>query len=801
MSPPDQPLHSSLIKLAASLDSHSATVLVDSGATTNFIDEAYVQRHSIATEPTQQVQTITLGDGSQRRTDRITLPLEVRIDTYTDRIRFVIVPLAGCDAVLGMPWLQSHNPVIDWRAQSIDVGQHQIRPTRYRDACNVLASVAIPPSSSSSASVVSVSVSVSVPSRLRPCRHCLKISTYCLHSSSSGVSESYPCPCPVLSLSLSLPPCLCRRPSRARPTPTPVILSRHQLVKAAKEDGAQLFLAYIQHDSQIQRSNIDRPDESSAEVQNIKLPLLRMFADVFPADLPSELPPRRDVDHRIELEQGASPPSRPTYRLSPSELDVLRKQLDDLMAHKFIQPSQSPYGAPVLFVKKKDGELRMCVDYRALNKITIKNKYPLPRIDELLDRLHGARWFSKIDLRSGYHQVRIHPDDVAKTAFRTRYGHFEFLVLPFGLTNAPATFMHLMQQIFRPHLDSFVIVFLDDILIYSKTLDEHKTHVETVLQLLRENKLYAKQSKCEFFRSSVSFLGHVVSADGVGMEADKVKAVRDWPIPTSVHDIRSFLGLAGYYRRFVRNFSAIAAPLSDLVRHDRKWEWTEVQQQAFDALKSALTNGPTLLTPDETLPYVVKTDASGFAIGAELCQDQGKGLQPIAYLSKKMNAAERNYPVHEQELLAVVCALREWRHYLHGQPFTVLTDHNSLQHLHTQPHLSRRQIRWTEFLAEFQFKISYQKGKDNVVADALSRRKDHASESVGQLAAVAAISSAQPSDATDRYQASVSSRSSLCRHTTQSSCSSHVCRARWRHLQGSTSVCACRSVPQDPTVS
>ena len=223
----------------------------------------------------------------------------------------------------------------------------------------------------------------------------------------------------------------------------------------------------------------DRPDESDSNVAADRLaaPVLASYADVFPSDLPAGLPPQRDVDHRIELEPGAVPPSRPTYRLSPAELDELRKQLADLETHGFIQPSKSPFGAPVLFVKKKGGELRMCIDYRALNKITIKNKYPLPRVDELFDRLHGAQYFSKIDLRSGYHQVRIDPADVPKTAFRTRYGHYEFLVLPFGLTNAPATFMHLMQQVFRPYLDDFVIVFLDDILIYSKTLEEHKKHV------------------------------------------------------------------------------------------------------------------------------------------------------------------------------------------------------------------------------------------------------------------------------------------------------------------------------------
>jgi hypothetical protein len=452
--------------------------------------------------------------------------------------------------------------------------------------------------------------------------------------------------------------------------------------------------------------------------------LLAEFADVFPDQLPSELPPRRDVDHRIELTQNSPPAARGMYRMSPGELDELKAQLKELLESGFIQPSKSPFGASVLFVKKKDGSMRMCVDYRDLNRITIKNRYPLPRVEELFDRLRGAKFFSKIDLRSGYHQVRIHPDDVPKTAFRTRYGHFEFLVLPFGLTNAPATFMHLMQSIFGPHLDVFVIVFLDDILIFSKTENEHKQHVRKVLELLRKHKLFAKKSKCEFFQQSVSFLGHVVSAEGISMEQDKVKAITDWPRPKSSTEVRSFLGLAGYYRRFVQGFSRIASPLTELLHNDHKFEWNQEQQQSFDVLKQAISSGPVLIIPDESKPYVVTTDASGFAVGATLAQDQGKGLQPIAFLSHKMQESERNYPVHEQELLAIIFALKEWRHYLHGRKFRVITDHQSLRYLSTQPNLSRRQVRWTEFLAQFDFEVEYKEGKANVVADALSRRAD-----------------------------------------------------------------------------
>ena len=479
----------------------------------------------------------------------------------------------------------------------------------------------------------------------------------------------------------------------------------------------------------------DSSDQTSARVSTLK-----EFSDVFPSELPEGLPPRRDIDHKIELIPGSAPTNRPTYRMSPTELDELKKQLDELIKAGFIQPSKSPFGAPILFVKKKDGTMRMCIDYRALNGITIKNSYPLPRIDELFDRLHGAKVFSKIDLRSGYHQIRITDEDVHKTAFRSRYGHFEFLVLPFGLTNAPATFMHLMHSIFRPFLDKFALVFLDDILIYSKNMIEHKDHVRQVLELLRKNKLYAKESKCELFKDRVEFLGHIVDAKGIHMMSDKIDAVTGWPTLTSVADVRSFLGTVGYYRKFVHMFSDIAAPLSELLKKEQPFQWGDRQQKAFDQLKKAVSQQPVLILPDPTKPYVVTTDASGFAIGAWLGQDQlGEGsLQPIAYLSKKMSSAECNYPVHEQELLAIVLALKEWRHHLSGASFTVrvVTDHKSLIHLQSQPHLSPRQRRWQEFLQEFNFIIEYQEGKHNAVADGLSRRPDHKSSDVMTIAAV-----------------------------------------------------------------
>lgn len=476
-------------------------------------------------------------------------------------------------------------------------------------------------------------------------------------------------------------------------------------------------------DSEKETNETEKSKEESEHI-------MQEYDDVFPEELPAHLPISRPIDHRIELIPGSIPPSRSMYRMSPKEIDEIKKQLTELLEKGLVQPSKSPFGAPILMVKKKDGTLRMCIDYRALNAITIKNRYPLPRVDELFDRLQGAKYFSKIDLRSGYWQIRIHPEDVSKTAFRTRYGHFEWLVLPMGLTNAPATFMHLMHEIFRPFLDDFVIVFLDDILIYSKNLIDHRRHLRTVLDVLRQHKLYAKKSKCDFFRDHIEFLGHRIDREGIHMMDDKVTAIREWPTPKSIDDIRCFLGTIGYYRKFIKNFSKIAAPMNELLKKDKSFIWSEVEENAFRNLIEATITAPTLILPDPKLPYVLTADACGYGIGASLMQDQGRGLQPIAFMSKKLSAAELKYPNHERELLALYRALKEWRHYVYGSEFTLRTDHRNLIWLCNQKHLSSRQAHWIQFFQEFQgvLPIEYYAGKLNQVADGLSRRPDHQPE-------------------------------------------------------------------------
>ena len=463
---PNEPL----IKLQGTLCGKPATLLLDCGASGDFVSSRFIAQHALSTLPASSSRAVKLADGSIHSSAHVLAAAPLTISSLSDSLTLTVLPLAGYDAILGMPWLKRHNPHIDWRSQAVTLPSLAARQAAVLHALT--------------------HTDMYTP-------------THVPNTESHHVNTLSPCP--VLA------------------TPTVQLVTAKQLARLARHETLQvMFVKLVDDTDGVHDAVLHAVDVTPTPQHPAAAALLKEFSDVFTNGLPNGLPPSRSIEHRIELEAGAQPPSRPTFRMSPKELDELKKQLDELSAKGLIQPSKSPYGAPVLFVKKKDGSVRMCVDYRALNKQTIKNKYPLPRIEELLDRLHGAKCFTGLDLVNGYYQVRIAEGDVAKTAFRTRYGHYEFLVMPFGLTNAPATFMHLMHDLFGPLLDRFVIVFLDDILIFSKTPEEHAQHVREVLQILRKAKLYAKLSKCEFFQSSISFLGHVVSADGISMQADKV---------------------------------------------------------------------------------------------------------------------------------------------------------------------------------------------------------------------------------------------------------------------------------------
>ncbi|GJU23989.1 putative reverse transcriptase domain-containing protein [Tanacetum coccineum] len=433
------------------------------------------------------------------------------------------------------------------------------------------------------------------------------------------------------------------------------------------EKGFPIFLAHV----------TTKEVEDESEKKRLEdVPIVQDFPEVFPEDLPG-LPPTRQVEFQIDLVPGAAPVARAPYRLAPSEMKELSEQLKELSDKGFIRPSSSPWGAPVLFVKKKDGSFRMCIDYRELNKLTVKNRYPLPRIDDLFDQLQGSSVYSKIDLRSGYHQLRVREEDIPKTAFRTRYGHYEFQVMPFGLTNAPAVFMDLMNRVCKPYLDKFVIVFIDDILIYSKNKQEHEEHLKLILELLKKEELYAKFSKCEFWIPKVQFLGHVIDSEGIHVDLAKIESIKDWTSPKSPTEIRQFLGLAGYYRRFIEGFSKIAKPMTKLTQKKVKFVWGDKQEAAFQLLKQKLCSAPILALPEGSEDFIAYCDASKKGLGAVLMQRE----KVISYASRQLKIHEKNYTTHDLELGAVVFALKIWRHYLYGTKCTVFTDHKSLQHL------------------------------------------------------------------------------------------------------------------------
>ncbi|GJR31998.1 putative reverse transcriptase domain-containing protein [Tanacetum coccineum] len=354
------------------------------------------------------------------------------------------------------------------------------------------------------------------------------------------------------------------------------------------ERGFPIFLAHV---------TAKEVEDKSEKKRLEDVPIVQDFPEVFPEDLPG-LPPTRQVEFQIDLVPGDAPVARAPYRLAPSEMKELSEQLKELSDKGFIRPSSSPWGAPVLFVKKKDGSFRMCIDYRELNKLTVKNRYPLPRIDDLFDQLQGSSVYSKIDLRSGYHQLRVREEDIPKTAFRTRYGHYEFQVMPFGLTNAPAVFMDLMNRVCKPYLDKFMIVFIDDILIYSKNKKEHKEHLKQILELLKKEELYAKFSKCEFWIPKVQFLGHVIDSEGIHVDPAKIESIKDWTSPKSPTEIRQFLGLAGYYRRFIEGFSKIVKPMTKLTQKKVKFELGDKEEAAFQLLKQKLCSAPILALPE-----------------------------------------------------------------------------------------------------------------------------------------------------------------------------------------------------------
>ncbi|KAG8067900.1 hypothetical protein GUJ93_ZPchr0005g15565 [Zizania palustris] len=477
---------------------------------------------------------------------------------------------------------------------------------------------------------------------------------------------------------------------------------------------------------------ISKPDTEGnipSEIQRI----IADFEDLFEA--PMGLPPKRYCDHRIPLIEGSPPINVRPYRYNPAQKDEIERQVKEMLQNGVIQHSTSAFSSPALLVRKKDGTWRMVIDYRRLNDVTIKSKYPLPVIDELLDELHGSKYFSKLDLRSGYHQIRLVEGEEYKTAFQTHTGHYEYRVMSFGLTGAPGTFQGAMNNTLAPVLRKYALVFFDDILVYSPDLYSHAQHLRHVLKLLREHQWKVKLSKCSFGQSSLSYLGYTISSDGVSTDPSKVQAIVDWPRPETVKKLRGFLGLAGYYRKFVRNFGIISKPLTTLLKKDVEFNWTPAAESAFIALKQALVTSPVLALPDFSKQFVLETDASEVGIGAVLSQEG----HPIAFVSRALGKRTRGLSTYEKECLAILLAIDHWRSYLQHGAFLIYTDHRSLTHLSEQKLTTALQHKAFTKLLGMQYTLCYKKGVANSAADALSRR-DNSGEP-----ALALVSSCKPS--------------------------------------------------------
>jgi transposase InsO family protein len=732
-----------LLRFRGYVHKQPVTILFDPCATDNFISKTFTDRLHL--KGIYKSGHVEMGNGTLEYTPG-NITLTSQVEGYIDTIDFCIMNLsAKHDAILGKPWFYAMNPDIDWQNDTISF-KYRNTTFFFNREKNAISNIAITKTTNNS-NLLSTRINCK---ELEISSEANKKSNMSTIPNISNTTTNPTNPNGNL-LTINKIPCAIEKAQNAKLESPKHEIKLQRISKFGNEitesksntetnDVARFISKRELHS--IERNLENRPDEVLfgiyvKELVNLELSsnnsiiaddalkaLIEEYADVFPDELPAGLPPERHVEHTIPLKSDTEPPAQKLYRLSFKEMAELKEQLAELVEKGWIRPSTSPYGAPVLFALKKDNSLRLCIDYRALNTITIKNRYPLPNTADLFDQLQGAKIFSKIDLRSGYHQIRIAEEDIEKTAFRTRYGHFEFLVMPFGLTSAPATFMTLMNDIFRDVTDQFVVIFIDDILIYSESIEEHRKHVKVVLDRLRQNRLYAKQSKCEFAKTAIEFLGHFVSDRGLQVDPRKIQTIIDWPTPSEPHDIQCFMGLANYYRRFIDKFAHKAANLNRLLHKNVPWKWTSIEQRAFNDLKNALTTTPVLLLPDPDKRFTLFFDAASTnAIGGILCQSDDNGnLHPVAYESRQLTNSELNYGVHEQELLAFVHCLKKWRHYLDAQPFTVYTDNRSLETLKTNTNLSKRQIRWLELFQSYQFDIHHIPREKNTAADALSKK-------------------------------------------------------------------------------
>ena len=607
----------------------SSYAMLDTGAEgKRFIDKEWAEDQGLALLPLRKPIRLETFDGQEAESGPIThyVQMHMRINDHQEkRASFLVTQLAHYPVVLGLPWLKIHDPRIGFAEHTV------LFDSKYcQEHCNV----------------------PTRPAKIRALHDILqKTRPKHLPGRPEGLKHR-----DIAAISMSACCAYARRSYR-------------------------LFTVTIED---IEAALNPTPDD---EDLTTKLPPeFRDFADVFSPKEAERLPPHRPYDHDIKLQDGKVPPFGPLYPMSREELKVLKEWIEENLKRGFIRPSSSPAASPVLFVKKPGGGLRFCVDYRALNAITVKDRYPLPLTKETLNNLKGMKYFTKIDIISAFNNLRIKKGLEYLTAFRTRLGLFESLVMPFGLTGAPASFQRFMNDTLRDYLDTFCTAYLDDILIYSKTREEHTRHVCLVLEKLRDAGLFAKLSKCEFAVPETKFLGIIVGRDGLRMDPDKVKTIVDWETPTCVTDVQAFIGFANFYRRFIKDFSKIITPLANLTKKGTQFEWNTTCELSFNTLKKAFTTAPVLRPFDWNKEVILETDASDYVSAGVLSQYDDDGvLHPVAFFSKKHSATECNYEIYDKELLAIIRCFEEWRPELEGtpSPVKVITDHRNLEYFMT----------------------------------------------------------------------------------------------------------------------
>ena len=691
--------------------------LLDSGAADNFISQQAVAALELRTHPLPQPMSVCVGNGAIIYATRfVQLPLMLGDFKATTYLKVLPTPIP---MVLGYTFLLRHQPQVDWaqrmltfsrRGKTFVVKGHPEpdleltgkRPSPFNPMslrgrvlwaspaiCDVRTLNANFANPVSDQHLPDANQTVVGTAEMRP-------GTDLLVFDQVEVREATP----EDRAEVQTPPDMLRKSRRKRR------MSPRRVV--------QLSLKEIDH-------AVCGPPCAIMPVDSRIKELNEEFKSLFPEKMPPGLPPQRTTDHRIDIKPGSKIPAQRLYRMSPLEDEELRRQLKEWLDLGIIERANSPYGAGVLFVPKANGKLRMCADYRPLNAITVVDQYPLPRIEELIDQVGKAKFFSKLDLHSGFHQIRVHPDHIPRTAFKTKYGTFQSKVMTFGLCNAPATFQRTMDLLFGD-LRDFVGVYMDDVLIFSETSDAHVQDLRTVYDRLAKERLYINGEKCTFAQSEVSYCGFIVGEHGVRPQPEKLAVVHAWPTPKDPGDIRSFLGLCGFYQRFVPDYATIATPLTNLLHKSCTWTWGSEQEKAFATLKQRLLQAPVMIIPDVKQPFLLHTDASEVGIGATLSQTDSAGqLRLVSCMSRKLNPAEKNYPVHEKEMLALVNALEHWRHYLLGAQVQVRTDNSALRYLQKTPRPSARQIRWLEKLQQYTMEIVHIPGRDNAAADALSR--------------------------------------------------------------------------------